>query len=168
MADHMDEPPLKRAKVRDVSSVISTTLDQMFDLENHLPDELMGDNTWTNKGLTGQAMLAMGPLGSKSPVMMSPMNQAMANNVVMAGGTMLGMGNSLGLNNSPVGSGGGVVGGGGGGGGSVMSNSLALSGAVMPGGGLVLNSGNARQGLGSNPGGGGGQMIHQLGAPGGV
>ncbi|XP_011493407.2 CREB-binding protein [Aedes aegypti] len=185
MADHMEEPPLKRAKMRD-----EMIIDQMFDLESHLPDELMVDNTWVdslaggnkppgpgpgpqmnggddpggtsnmaqqmalrqqqlnhimqqqgNKNMAGQQIIGIGPMANKSPNLL-PMNQSMANNVVvgsMGSGAMLGM-NNIAQNN----------------GGGIMTNAtMGLSGGVMTGGGIVINN-NMKPG-GPNPG-----LMHQL------
>lgn len=206
MADHMEEPPLKRAKMRDE---VIASIDQMFDLESHLPDELMGDNTWVdslaggnkppgpgpgpqmnggddpggtstmaqqmalrqqqqqqqqqqqlhqqqqqqqlhhimqqqgNKNMAGQQIIGIGPMANKSPNLI-PMNQGMANNVVvgsMGSGPMLGM-NNIAQNN---------------GGGTIMTNApMGLSGGVMTGGGIVINN-NMKPGGPGNPG-----LMHQL------
>lgn len=190
---------MKRAKMRDE---VIASIDQILDLESHLPDELMGDNTWVdamgggnkppgpgpgpqmnggddpggtsnmaqqmalrqqqqqlhqqqqqqqlhhimqqqgNKNMAGQQIIGIGPMANKSPNLM-PMNQSMANNVVvgsMGSGAMLGM-NNIAQNN---------------GAGAIMTNAtMGLSGGVMTGGGIVINN-NMKPG-GPNPG-----LMHQL------
>ncbi|XP_063706761.1 CREB-binding protein isoform X2 [Culicoides brevitarsis] len=61
MTDHLDEPPQKRLKYQqqnDTSDVLSI---DMFDLENDLPDELMGTGTAWGEQLGGNKPPAQGP-----------------------------------------------------------------------------------------------------------